>query len=184
MKSLLLASALAVAVSASAQAARIGIDRYADTGNPFIYIIGDITEGDAGRFRAAAAKVANGVAVLLQSDGGMTFEAIEIGQLTRKRGFVTRVVKNERCVSACSLIWLAGATRLASPEAYIGFHASVDTRTGQDSSFGNAAVGSYMARLGYGDSAIFYATKTPHDKVEWLDVDAMTYGIGFQITKE
>lgn len=177
MKSLLLATVLAVAAILPAKAAEIGVGHYRDTGNAFIYIIGDITIGDAGRFRAAAARMPKGTSVTLASNGGKTFEAMEIGTLTRQRGFVTYVSDGHYCVSACGLIWLAGTERIAGTKAAIGFHASVDTRTGLDSGYGNASIGSYLARLGYSDNAIFYATNQPHDKVEWLHADAAQYGI-------
>lgn len=187
MKSLLLATVLAVASILPAKAAVIQIvpvdPKTTDfrTGLPAtvpaIIIVGKIEIGDAAKFREAAAKVPNYSIVAMASNGGKTFEAIEIGEITRKRGFATVVYDGHYCVSACGLIWLAGHQRFASPKAAIGFHATVNTRLGHEDGYGNASVGAYLARLGYGDDAIFYATNQPPDKVEWLSTESVKYGI-------
>lgn len=125
MKSLLLATVLAVASILPAKAAVIQIvpvdPKTTDfrTGLPAtvpaIIIVGKIEIGDAAKFREAAAKVPNYSIVAMASNGGKTFEAIEIGEITRKRGFATVVYDGHYCVSACGLIWLAGTSDSPPP---------------------------------------------------------------------
>ncbi len=59
-------------------------------------------------------------AVSLNSHGGIVFAARSIGKLIDERGLATRI--NDRCYSACTLVFAAGTERTVSTEADIGFH--------------------------------------------------------------
>src|SRR5436190_7476545 len=79
-------------------------------GPDLIFVMGDIQSGDAKKFRSEAAKSENAV-VLLESDGGLVTEAIQIGEVIRLKGYATGVINGSVCNSSCGLIWLAGTPR-------------------------------------------------------------------------
>lgn len=85
-----------------------------------IMLDGMITMGTADRFRRllqASPKVGT---VRLESAGGRILEATVMARLVRERRLDTRV--EDHCESACTLVLLAGNSRLAQPSADIGFH--------------------------------------------------------------
>lgn len=135
-----------------------------------ITIVGEIGRGDAENFRREAAKHQNAI-VALESDGGSTIEAIEIGEAIRLRGFSTLVLNGSQCVSACGLIWLAGTPRVLSESARVGFHATYSDEAGQklESGVGNALVGRYFTLLNLPMKAIVFATEASPHELNWLE---------------
>jgi hypothetical protein len=140
-----------------------------DEGNAVIEISGEIVTGDARRFKAEAAKY-DGAVVVLESEGGKTLEAIEIGEALRLKGFSTLVFNGDQCVSSCGLIWLAGTPRGLSRSARVGFHAAYVDEGGRsvESGVGNAIVGRYFTLLNLPLTAIVFATAASPDTVNWL----------------
>lgn len=112
--------------------------------------------------------------VVLSSPGGNLLAAFAIGEFIRLRGWSTYV--SDECDSACALIWLAGAPRLMTANARIGFHsASVN---GQETGLGNAALGAYLARIGMSRETTAYATKAgPHSITYLTPGDAKRIGV-------
>jgi hypothetical protein len=153
---------------APASAARISsFDIDADLAG--ISIEGDITSGDAEAFRREAAKHSAAI-VLLESDGGSTLEAIEIGEAIRLKGFSTLVVNGSQCASACGLVWLAGSPRILSHSGRVGFHATYIDDSGRriESGLGNALVGRYLTLLNLPMKAVVFATSSSPSEVSWL----------------
>lgn len=153
-----------------AESATISVEDLGD-GDSLILVTGEIVAGDGQRFRREAAKVSSAI-VALESPGGATLEAIEIGETIRIRGFSTLVVNNSQCVSACALIWLAGTPRTLSRSASVGFHATYIDQDGQliESGVGNALVGRYFAVLNLSQRAIVFATSAKPTEMNWLTV--------------
>jgi len=58
--------------------------------------------------------------VLLNSPGGLALAALKIADSVNKRGLFTYIPEKRYCLSACSLIFFAGTTRLA--EGALGVH--------------------------------------------------------------
>lgn len=58
--------------------------------------------------------------VLLDSEGGRVYAARAMALTVQQRGLDTRV--ETRCLSACTLVFLAGAQRSMGAEAKLGFH--------------------------------------------------------------
>jgi hypothetical protein len=85
-----------------------------------VLVTGGIDFGTADDF-AKLLDAAHEVKVVdLDSIGGRIAEAEKIGRLVKEHSLATYT--NARCVSACTLVFLAGAQRYAGTMAKIGFH--------------------------------------------------------------
>jgi hypothetical protein len=167
----------AKAIGADIKSIKISEDQVA------ILILGDIQNGDGAKFRSEAGKFSDAL-VLLESDGGKTAEAIEIGQAIRLKGFGTAVVNGSSCNSACGLIWLAGAPRTLSKSGRVGFHATYTDDHGRttESGVGNAIVGRYLTLLNLPERAVIFATSASPSELNWLTSENYRFtGIDVQI---
>ncbi|MGF6347036.1 ATP-dependent Clp protease proteolytic subunit [Variovorax sp. W2I14] len=81
---------------------------------------GTMGEGSAKALRAALAGAPEVRRLELHSVGGRMLEGTAIAQMVRERKLDTYV--QVQCESACTLIFLAGLERAATPKARIGFH--------------------------------------------------------------
>jgi hypothetical protein len=135
-----------------------------------IVVSGVILLEDQAKFSNAATASSNAV-VVLNSQGGATLTALEMGKAIRLKGFATAVPENALCASACALMWLAGSPRFIGEGAHIGFHASYIDRNGTltESGMANALVGAYLNQLGLSQKAIAFVTSAPPQGMEWLD---------------
>lgn len=177
-----LAGLLACVATTPARAADIEVLTL-DSGSKVIVIAGAITEGDGATFRKAAAQI-DDATVALESEGGSTIEALEIGETIRIKGFATLAINGTQCVSACGLIWLSGSPRMITQTARIGFHATYTDDRGLklESGVGNALVGRYLALLNLPRNAVVFATSAPPDKFNWLSAaNASSFGIDVQV---
>lgn len=86
-------------------------------------ILGQLNKGTAEGFRAAIAASPSIETVVLDSNGGSLGEALDVAEMVRDRRLKTLVERS--CISACTLILLAGEDRAAAPNARIGFHKPV-----------------------------------------------------------
>ena len=157
-----------------------------DEGNAVIEITGEITTGDAKRFKAEAAKY-DAAVVVLESEGGKTMEALEIGETLHLKGYSTLVFNGTECASSCGLIWLAGSPRGLSRSARIGFHAAYTDEGGRsvESGVGNAIVGRYFTLLDLPLTAVVFATAASPDSINWLNADNATeIGIAAKIVDD
>lgn len=81
---------------------------------------GNITEGTAERFKSFMEAHPEITDVNLRSKGGRTFEADRIAKFINQHGLNTAA--QEYCMSACTLVLLAGKERAATADAKVGFH--------------------------------------------------------------
>lgn len=168
-------------LATAANAANISTEDLGDDLS-LIVVTGEITSGDSEIFRREAAKASQAI-VALESPGGATLEAIEIGEIIRIRGFSTLVLNDSQCVSACALIWLAGTPRTLARSGSVGFHATYTDQKGQrlESGVGNALVGRYFAILNLPQRAIIFATSANPAEMNWLNA-SNTSDIGIEVT--
>jgi hypothetical protein len=84
-------------------------------------IVGDVDEGLLDSVAKRLAIHRSIKRVELASSGGLTYEALKIGRVLRKRNITTIVASN--CLSSCALIFLGGSQRIV-PQPYweLGFH--------------------------------------------------------------
>ncbi len=134
-----------------------------------IFVQGDLSVGDQKAFIDKVLGLEDAV-VVLSSDGGSIQAALAIGKAIRLKGFTTLMPDAHRCVSACALIWLGGQTRYMAATAEIGFHAAYEMNNGASIERGapNAAIGGYLAGLGYSEDAILFVTSAPPESMSWL----------------
>ncbi len=163
MKSILLATTAAVAMTAHCQAADIRFIPPSTSTAPTIVVAGTLVSGDFAKFSTYADIITAGtkVFVTLDSNGGLVAEGLNIGEAIAHRG-------------------LAGARRAVYPNTQIGFHAAYRSYDKQESGVANALVGSYLTKLGFSVDAIVYMTKAAPASMEWLTKEkAQQYGIKF-----
>jgi hypothetical protein len=144
----------------------------ADEGDdqPFILIDGEIIAGDDEKFRKLAAEFSDAI-VVLNSEGGAIYPAMDIGRTIKLRGYATVVLDGSSCASACALIWISGSRRIIDGGGEVGFHASYLNTDGTkiETGVGNALVGHYLSQLGFGEKTVVFATLAPPDKILWLN---------------
>lgn len=144
-----------------------------------IALQGQITTDAAPRFRDVLQRgTSNGCVdplLLLESPGGVLFDALDLGYEIRRAGF--RTVTRAACASACSMIFLAGRERaLVGPRAAIGLHQPARSGGGyrvcDPTTYSSAArgVSSYIKAMipAHAEEVIKLALETPCDKIEWV----------------
>lgn len=179
-KAAFLAAMLLCFSATKGSAAEISVSKLDDT-TTAIFIIGKIEASDGKKFKSEASIHDNAV-VFLESNGGSTMAAIEIGESIRLKGYATVVLNDSECNSACALIWLAGSPRALSKSGRVGFHATYTDASGtlMESGVGNAIVGRYFTVLNLPVKAIVFATAAPPEKLNWLN--ASNYGeVGIEV---
>lgn len=141
-------------------------------------IQGEIKVGDADKTKQQINDRLIG-RIELNSPGGAFKEALEIGQLLGSRDIETYVGPNEVCASSCAYIWLSSKRRILTATSKLGFHAIyLNDPSKTVSSDGNAMAGAYLARLGFNDFLVTYATGTPPESIRWLNsTDAKFLGL-------
>jgi hypothetical protein len=139
-----------------------------------IRIRGAIKPTDDAWFKRSIAHFSKATKVALNSQGGNTIAALNIGRMINAHHLDTEVPNGASCMSACALIWAAGANRVKSWQGNIGFHASYRSATDRtEAGWSNALIGAYLSKLGYSDQAIVTMTMMPPDRLYLLkDSDA------------
>lgn len=151
--------------------------------NDFILIKGEIIKGDDKVFKKIAFSTDSAI-VVLDSPGGLVLPALEIGKAIRLKGYATAVSDN-RCMSACAILWLAGEPRLLSKTARVGFHAVfVEDDEGKKlpTAVGNALLGAYINNLGLNADIVAFVTTAGPDSIRWLNkANADSIGLSVSI---
>ena len=122
-----LAAVLLAAVGWGSSAQALGMAEYKIDGRcRAIVLSGDISGGEAQYFIpqmiAAADRCGTNVIVMQAMPGGSVTDAIAIGEVVRAREYVTAMLPNSVCASACGLIYLAGVQRYWRPNGKFVIH--------------------------------------------------------------
>jgi hypothetical protein len=138
-------------------------------------------DGDLQKFKKIAVEIDKAV-VLLESQGGQTYDALEIGKIIKIKGYSTYVGNETTCASSCALIWLSGTSKYMGRNAKLGFHAAYLETDGskKESGLGNAIVGSYLNSMGISDKAIIFATQAGPNSISWLTPE-IADGLGINV---
>jgi hypothetical protein len=174
-----LIGAAIIVLAKGGMAATITVHEPDGEGRVFVDVVGPINEEDFKTFKEktdqiypiGAGQANKQVIVTLISYGGRIKPALQIADWIRKRGMSTFVPGDRTCSSACALIWVAGRARNVGDNSLIGFHATFDPKTRQETGQGNAVVGAYLRDLGFGYDVIAFMTRAGPTSVEWLTLD-------------
>jgi hypothetical protein len=183
MTNTIVAAAVALAaLTTSATAADFYVTPSTTDKPATVLIIGEIVLTDAVKFQAATAGIKGKALVGLSSPGGNILGGIGIAETIRTNGWSTAVLHDYTCASICSIIWLAGTTRIADSFAHIGMHsASIEVRGKmRRSEFGNTLLTVYLNKLGLSYQAAAAMLATAPDQLMWLTPEkAKTLGITY-----
>ena len=181
-----LASALAATTTVHAAKMKVDHDCDVEKNCSYVYISGEIVEGDADRFQDMIKKEkVERAMVMIDGPGGTIYDGLTIGLMVHELGYLTYVDADTNCVSVCASIWLAGKVRYASQNAAIGFHAASvrNLKTYKivgPSKNGDKAFTAYYERLGMTNRAVRYLLAAKGDDVTYLK-DDVAYDLGIII---
>jgi hypothetical protein len=171
-RTILAASILLAAGGRAGQAAQFSTMELPDGGGPGILLSGEIALGDETAFHKLAETLPKAI-VLTTGPGGHVYPALNIGSEIRARGWSTLVPAGASCASACSMIWLAGQTRMLGAGGQIGFHAiSMMKRDGQRAETHDLDVyfRTWLTNLGYAFDATATIVNTQATSVRWYNI--------------
>jgi hypothetical protein len=153
-----------------ARAAEFRVVDLPNGGGSAIQFGGVIQPGDQAIFHDMASKLGKAM-VITTGPGGSVVPALAIGSEIRARGWSTLVPPGTNCASACSLIWLAGTTRLLGQNAQIGFHALALMANGQkvETHDGDYILRKWLNDLGYEEDATATIVNTHAASIRWYD---------------
>ena len=170
----------ALGLARGSNAATITVNPPDAYGRIFVDVVGDIVLEDDKTFQAKVGRPVDPekVIITLVGDGGDALTAGAIGDIIRLTGMNTFVPVGQRCASACAFIWLAGAERFISSNAYVGFHGIYDPHTGQQPAMPNVLMATYLGYLGFSYGAVVWMLSPRQLAIHWLTAEtAKQYGI-------
>jgi hypothetical protein len=119
---IILAIALFIVTDGLAKAAEISSQTNDTTA--FIFLGGEIVDGDNQRLLAVMEQLrAKPEVVLLSSPGGSALEGVRLAILFQQSRATVAVLKGQECASACAIAYLGGAVRIIQRGAHLGLHA-------------------------------------------------------------
>lgn len=147
---------------------------------------GEIIPGDLDRLAAYVGALPSASRILgftLDSPGGNLAEASKIARTFRRIGATVGVLGQAKCVSACFLIFAAGAKKITDPTALIGVHsASVEGAETAEAMAVTTAMARDTATLGVPPGIIGKMVVATAGQMEWLTQRDLT-SMGVIITQ-
>ncbi len=113
-----------------------------DSNFNFYFISGEIQYGDDRKFEQIVAnnhRASKEGVVVLDSIGGNVFASLGMSKLIMTKNFVTTVMGNKSCYSACFIVFISGNSRFADQNSHMGVH-RISTDTGEDERTKGASV--------------------------------------------
>lgn len=118
---------------------------------PVFTLEGDLYFGSIYNFRNAV-KNRGGGWLILNSQGGSTYDAMDIGRAVRRLKIKTIVPKGAICLSSCAIIWAAGVEKWSDAGATVAFHRPWHLRSKRDAD--QTDIRAYFREMGYSQAAI------------------------------
>jgi len=181
------AGAVISMVAWNANAAKVSVTKLDEKGRmAWISISGEILATDVAKFAETEKLLRPKVEVLaveLDSPGGNVIAAMEIGEIIRNDWVWTTVndTPPARCLSACILIFAAGATRVAGPDSRLGIHrpffeakvfAGLDRNSAKAKYDGLLkSVSAYLAKMTLSDQLFNEMMKVPSSGIRLLQYE-------------
>jgi hypothetical protein len=133
---------------------------------------GGIRAGSARELERILAAALQVKVLHVNSPGGRLREAAYMAELVRKRGLVTYT--SEICLSAGTLVFIAGKERVVSARAKIGFHqAWLPGMTEWQRRSSDESLRQTMRHAGVSDDFITHVLATPHDRMWFPTIQEM-----------
>ncbi len=141
-------------------------------GGIIVQSVGEIIPGDMGRLQEFLGNLPATDRIFgfaLDSPGGNVGEAAKFAAFVHSLGTTTGVTAGSKCVSACFLVFVAGAHKLVARDALVGVHSASDD--GQETTQ-SMAVTTAMARdaaaFGVPPAIIGKMVEATPGRMEWL----------------
>jgi len=132
--------------------------------NKELLVEGGIGIGAAKEFKKVANANSSLKIIHLNNNGGLIDEATNIYSFIKKKGYSTYTSKE--CISACTIMFLAGEDRLLAKGAKLGFHsASIGKYDGADYDQINLPLKEIYKVAGLSDTLIHQALSTPQEEI-------------------
>jgi hypothetical protein len=144
-----------------------------------ITITGTIEQDDWAKFINIAFPLVKDPIIVLNSRGGWTGAAENIGHFIRGRKLTTLVRNGNECSSACTLIWISGSPHLLELEAKLGFHSTSfpeDRRKRNED--GNLKFGEYLHKMGAPDKLVAFQPRAAPWELDYINYNtAKAWGL-------
>ena len=127
---------------------------------------GMIGRGSHREFRRAVSR-SKAEVVVLEGPGGILGEALLIAEEVRRRGLTTVVAANNRCASACAIVFLAGRTKHMGRGAAVGLHAA-SFENGVADPQATSIMAGYLRQLGVPANTLRRMASTAPQDIRWL----------------
>jgi hypothetical protein len=150
-----------------------------------VALTGEIRRGEgaaaAQRIVEAAERCGTGTLVVRQMPGGSVSDAVDIGTAIRAREYVTALLPDSVCASACGLIYVAGTRRFWRPGGRFVIHrpdirASFQTAAEETREYERlrARLAQYVSSMGGNPDYVDAMYAVPSGRVEQLDERDLT----------
>jgi hypothetical protein len=140
-----------------------------------IMLDGTLGEGSIAKVQKVLDDSPDAATLILNSDGGRESAAEEIALRVRQRRLNTLV--EDRCLSACTVVFLAGLKRELAEDADLGFHqGTVDGATTFQQSIFNARAAEYYRSQGLRQGFIDHINATPPEDMWYPTRDELKEG--------
>jgi hypothetical protein len=144
-----------------------------------ITITGLIEQDDFPKFINIAFPLTKDPVIVLNSMGGWTGPAENIGNFIRGRKLMTVVRNGQVCASACLLIWISGAPHLLEVKARIGVHStSFPENRRKRNDDGNLKYGAHLRKMGASEQLIGLQPRAEPWEMDYVNHDtARAWGL-------
>lgn len=151
------------------------------SGRPYILAEGSIQSGDMWKLAVLALSDENIKFVVLISEGGSVYDAIEIGGAIRYFGLDTYVPAGQYCYSACMFAFIGGAARGAGEGASIGVHQfygaddyASSATTQRETQLLSGRILEHVLEMGVAPEVLAYALRTPPSDIHIFAQDELS----------
>lgn len=133
---------------------------------------GGLRAGSAKELERIVNAVPQAKVLHLNSGGGRISEGEQMARIVRERGLITYT--SERCLSAATLVFLAGKERVVSERAKLGFHSgSFPGMTAEQRRYGDELIRQIMRSAKISDDFINHVLATPPSDMWYPSVAEM-----------
>jgi hypothetical protein len=147
-----------------------------------LLVTGPIGDDFEARIRASLARYPDTSVLVVQSPGGVRYQALKVAELVNARGLTVRIAG--RCASACALLWAAADSREMTLDSKLGLHGSrltvplplPDAIREQIVARNDRQTDDVLRGAGFPQSIIAEGGRTPPTSMSWFGPLELKYG--------